>query len=126
MSISALVEKAARRADQEQAPAADPVAERAHRDQRAGDHESIDVDDPQELRAARLQIGAEVRHRQMQHGEIHGVEEAWKGDHDQPDPLAARRPGCLDGCFGHGAYADKDGRSRGSRGREPRPGNLAE
>ena len=59
ISIAALLEKAAsteakpnaRRADQEQPAAADPVAERAHGDQRPGDQEAVDVDDPQELGA---------------------------------------------------------------------------
>ncbi len=35
-------------ADQQYAAAADAVAERAHGDQRAGDHEAVDVDDPQQ------------------------------------------------------------------------------
>ena len=61
MSISALVENAAsteaRRTPaapiEQQPAAADPVAQRAHRDQQAGDQEAVDVDDPQQLRAAR-------------------------------------------------------------------------
>ena len=59
ISISALVEKAASTeatpnaagADQQQPAAADAVAQRAHRDQRAGDQEAVDVDDPEQLRA---------------------------------------------------------------------------
>ena len=39
-------------ADQQQPAAADAVAEGAHGDQRAGDQEAVDVDDPQQLRAA--------------------------------------------------------------------------
>ncbi len=35
------------RADEQHPAAADAVAERAHGDQRAGDHEPVDVDDPQ-------------------------------------------------------------------------------
>ena len=65
MSISALVENAAssdstpnaRGADEQQLAAADAVAERAHRDEEARDHEAVDVDDPEQLRAARLQVG---------------------------------------------------------------------
>ena len=60
ISISALVEKAARTEVTPKAAAPisstlaapDPVAERAHGDQRAGDHEAVDVDDPQQLRRA--------------------------------------------------------------------------
>ncbi len=35
-----------RGADEQHLAAPDPVAERAHGDQRAGDHEAVDVDDP--------------------------------------------------------------------------------
>jgi hypothetical protein len=35
--------------DEQQPPAADPVAQGAHRDQEPGDHEATDVDDPQQL-----------------------------------------------------------------------------
>ena len=66
ISISGLDENAAttdaprtRRADQEQSAAADPVAQRAHRDQKAGDEEAVDVHDPEQLGAARAQVGAE-------------------------------------------------------------------
>ena len=40
-----------RGADQQEPPPADAVAERAHRDERAGDEEAVDVDDPEQLRA---------------------------------------------------------------------------
>ena len=43
-------------ADQQQPAAADPVAERAHRDQQAGEDEAVDVEDPQLLGGARLQV----------------------------------------------------------------------
>ena len=61
ISISGVVENAAstdtsaegRGPDHQQPAAADPVAEGAHRDQRAGHHEPVDVDDPQQLGAGR-------------------------------------------------------------------------
>ena len=60
MSISELVENAASSDAianpaapiEQQLAAADAVAERAHRDEQAGDEEAVDVDDPQQLRAA--------------------------------------------------------------------------
>jgi hypothetical protein len=95
------------RADEQQPAPADPVAERAHRDQRASDQEAVDVDDPQELGAGRAQVGAERGQRQVQHGQVHRVEQARQRDHRQPDPLAAsgldrdRRRRC------HGDSADR-------------------
>jgi hypothetical protein len=49
-------------ADEQHLAPADAIAEVADRDQRAGQHEAVDVDDPQQLRAAGLQRRAEVRH----------------------------------------------------------------
>ena len=80
-------------ADQQQPAAADPVAQRPHGDQRPGDQKAVDVDDPQQLRAAGLEVRAERRHREVQHGQVHRVEQAGQGDHGEPDPLAARRLG---------------------------------
>ena len=48
-------------ADQEQPPPPDSVAQRAHGDQRSGDQESVDVENPEQLSAAGLQVGADVR-----------------------------------------------------------------
>ena len=101
ISISALVESAANTrgeaeragADQEQAAAADPVAQRPHRDQQPGDQEAVDVHDPQQLRAARLQVLAQRRQREVEHGQIHRVDQARKRDHGEADPLAAPGPG---------------------------------
>ena len=77
------------RADQEQAAATDPVTQGAHRDQQAGDQEPVDVDDPEQLSAARLEVLAERGEREVQHREVHGVDRARKGDHREPEPLAA-------------------------------------
>jgi len=70
ISISALVENAASidateggRTDQQQPATADQIAHRPHREQKPGDHEPVEVDDPQQLRAARLQVGAHLRQR---------------------------------------------------------------
>jgi hypothetical protein len=92
--------------DQQEPAAADPVAERAHRDQRARHHEPVDVDDPQQLRAARLEVLADLRDREVKDRQIHHVEHAGERDRAQPDPLApagARRCDCdLDGVLsGH-------------------------
>ena len=100
ISISALVENAASteadaergRADQQQPPAADAVAQRAHRDQQAGDQEAVDVDDPEQLRAARPQVRAQRRQGEVQHRQVHRVEQAGQRDHGQPDPFAPPAP----------------------------------
>ena len=78
------------RAEQQQPAPADAVAQRAHRDQEARDHEAVDVDDPQQLRARRLQLGADGRQREVEHREVHRVDHARQRDHCQADPFAAR------------------------------------
>ncbi len=83
------------RPDHQQLAAADPVSQRAHRDQRPGDQEAVDVDDPQELGGAGLQVGAQSRHGQVQHRQVHRVEDAWQGNHREADPLAAGRSRCV-------------------------------
>ena len=77
---------------QQQSAAADPVAQGAHGDQEPGDHEPVDVGDPQQLGAAGLQLGAERRHGQVRHRQVHGVQHTGQGEHRQPDPLAPARP----------------------------------
>jgi hypothetical protein len=56
--------------------AADPVAERAHRDQQPGQQEAVDVRDPEELRAGRFEVGAQLRQRQIENREVHRVQQA--------------------------------------------------
>jgi hypothetical protein len=70
-----------RSSDQQQTPATYPVTERAHRDQHAGHHETVDVDDPQQLRARGFQVGAQRRHGEIQHHEVHRVQQAGQRDH---------------------------------------------
>jgi hypothetical protein len=111
MSIRALVENAASTdptpkaaAPISRAAAADPVAQGAHGDQRSRDEEPIDVHDPQQLGAAGPEISAEVRQREVQHRQIHRVDQARQRDHGQADPVAARGSGCIEsgGVLGHG------------------------
>ena len=104
ISISALSAYAAatdagaerRRADQQQPAAADPVAERAHGDQQPGQHEAVDVEDPQLLGGAGLQVRADERDREVQHRHVHRDQQQRQHQHGQPDPFAAAgegRPG---------------------------------
>ena len=102
ISIAALVDQAA---STEAAPnAAAPISSsrrrpmrsprRPHGDQRPGDHEPVDVDDPQQLGAAGLQVLAELRDGQVQHGQVHRVQQARNREHGQADPLSpSRLPG---------------------------------
>ena len=90
-----------RRAGEQQLAAADAVAERAHRDQEAGHQEAVDVDDPQQLRCGRFQLGADGRQRQVEHREVHRVDHARQREHAQADPLAA---GGLDGRCDRGLH----------------------
>ena len=96
------------RTDEQELAPADAVAERAHRDEEAGDHEPVDVDDPQQLGAARLEVRADRRHRQVQDRQVHHVEQAREREDGQADPFAPAGPG------GWG-----DGRRRGHGGCAP-------
>ena len=112
ISISGLVENAASSdatpnaaapIEQQLAPA-DPVAERAHRDQEARDHEAVDVDDPEQLGAARLEVRADLRHGEVQHGQVHHVEEAARASTAKPGPFPtgrSRRYHVLVRCLSH-------------------------
>ena len=50
---------------------------------------------PTMLGAAGLEIRTQGRHRQVQDGEVHGVEHAGEGNHRETDPFAAPGAGSL-------------------------------
>ena len=79
-------------ADQEQFSPTDPVAERTHGDEQTGEHERIDVDDPQQLRAARLEVGADERKRKIEHRAVDCDEQHSKGKDYQARPVTLCRP----------------------------------
>ena len=81
-------------ADQHELAAADAIAERAHGEQRAGNQEAVNVDDPEQLRARGRQIAADCRYREVQHGQVHGVEQRRQEDHGEADPLSSPGLGC--------------------------------
>ncbi len=66
---------------------------------RAGQHEAVDVDDPQQLRAAGFEIRGEMRHGEIEDREIHRIEQARQGQRRQgrsipfASPLAIARGG---------------------------------
>ena len=86
-----------RGADEQHPPPPDPVAERAHRDEEAGDHEAVDVEDPEQLHAARPEVAADGGHGQVEDREVHDVEQAREREDGKAEPLAAparvARPG---------------------------------
>ena len=65
---------------------------RTHRHEEPGHREPVDVDDPQELGAARTQVPTDRRHGQVQDREVHDVDECREGEHGESYPLA---PACL-------------------------------
>jgi hypothetical protein len=79
-------------ADQQQPPPADPIPERAHRDEGAGHHEPVHVDDPQQLRARRLQVLAQRGDGEVQHRQVHHVQQAGQREDGEADPLAPTGP----------------------------------
>jgi len=62
--------------------------EGAHGDQQPRDQEPVDVHDPQQLRAAWRQLPADLRHGQVEHGQVHGIQQARQGDDRQAGPLS--------------------------------------
>ena len=92
-------------ADQQQPAPADPVAERAHRDQEPGQGERVDVDDPQQLGRARCERRTDRGQREAQHRVVDGDEQGRQEQHGQAEPLAAAgagraRPGRVAGTGG--------------------------
>ncbi len=73
-------------ADQQQPPAADPVAERAHRDDEARHREAVAVADPQLLDAAGPQAGTEPRQRQQQRRQVHRDQQCRQHEEGQRQP----------------------------------------
>ena len=82
-----------RRARHQQAAPADAVAQRAHGHQRAGDQEAVDVEHPQQLGRAGLELLRELRHREVQHRQVHGVDQAGQRQHGEADPFPGAGPG---------------------------------
>jgi hypothetical protein len=58
---------------------ADPVAEAAHADQQGSEDERVDVADPEDLREAGVEVLADERCRQRQHGAIDTDQEDGQG-----------------------------------------------
>ncbi|ESU47490.1 Fe2+ transport system protein B [Streptomyces sp. HCCB10043] len=72
--------------DQEHAPSADPVTQRAEENEQRGADEGVGVDDPQEGRAARAQILGEGRNRDMEHGRVECDDEKTEAEDHEDDP----------------------------------------
>ncbi len=100
MSISELVENAAsndaereaRGAAEQELAAADAIPERAHGDEQAGDQEAVDVDDPEQLRARRRSSALIRGIGEVEHGQVHRVDERGQREHGETDPFAPGRP----------------------------------
>jgi hypothetical protein len=77
------------RADDQQPAPADPVAEGTHGDQQPGHQEPVDVQNPQHLRAAGLQIRCHMRDREEQDRQHHEQQQGWKDQQAKAQPLPA-------------------------------------
>ncbi len=80
-------------ADQEEPAVADAVAERAHRHQQAGQDEGVDVEDPQLLGAAGLQVRADRRDGEVEDGDVHRDEQQGEHQDAESGPFAAAGTG---------------------------------
>src|SRR5687768_6566006 len=67
---------------------ADAVAEAAHGDEQGGQHEGVDVADPQDLRVGGIQVAADERRGQRQHGAVDADEQDGQDKDGQAQPLA--------------------------------------
>jgi hypothetical protein len=106
----------------EQEPsAADPVSQRSHRDERAGDEKAVDVDDPEELGAGGMEVRADLRDCQVENGQVHHVQQARQGEDAQANPFASGCSGWLSGHGRDGTHVDRTPRC----GRSARPACAA-
>ena len=78
-------------AEQQEPAAADAVAQRAHRHQQAGQDEAVDVEDPQLLGAARLQVGADRRDREVEDGHVHRDQQQRQHQHARAPSIRGGR-----------------------------------
>ena len=80
-------------AGQQQFTPTDAVTQRAHGHQKAGDHETVDVENPQQLITGGVQVRAQLWYRQMQHGHVQGQQHRGQHQHRQTQPLTPRGGG---------------------------------
>ena len=79
--------------DHQQAAPADPVAEAAHRHQQCGQHQRVDVDDPQLGGRGRAEVLGDARQRERQDGVVDGDQQHRQQQHRERQPRAARGVG---------------------------------
>lgn len=77
----------ARRADHQEPAPSDTVTERSHRDEQAGDHEAIDIDDPEGLDAGRPQVDGQCRQGEVQQGQVQSEQDGRECQQAESDPL---------------------------------------
>ena len=82
----------------QRALAAEAVAERAHRQQQAGEHEQVRVDDPLQRRAGRAELLLQRGQRDVEDGVVEPDDHEAQGQHGEGLPA----PGVVDGIDGHG------------------------
>ena len=79
--------------DQQQPLATDPVAQIAHRDEHPGEHEGIDVTDPEDLVVTGMQFVGDRRHRDADDGSVDGHHEHRQTEREQGRHLTPVHPG---------------------------------
>lgn len=81
-------------AEQQQLAAADPVTERAHRDQQAGEGEGVAVEDPELLRGAGVQLPGDGRDGEVEDGDVHRDQEQGEQENGEGGPFPATGETC--------------------------------
>ncbi len=91
-----------RQADGEGAAAAEAVAERAHRQQQAGEHQDVGVHDPLELAGRRPELALEAGDGHVDDRVVHHDQQQAEAHDGQHDPAAGILQGCLGARHGGG------------------------
>ena len=88
--------------DDEQLATSDPITEAAHGHQQTGEHERVDVDDPQQLRARRMQAGADCRDREAEDRVVDRDQQHGDHEHRESGPFAPAGTQLWSQCRRHG------------------------
>ncbi|RAO59922.1 hypothetical protein PSN01_02546 [Micromonospora saelicesensis] len=98
-------------ADQQESASADPVTQSAHGDEQPGQHEAVDVEDPELFGGGGTQLRADERDGEVEHRHVHRDQEQRQHQHREPDPLPPARSRCRCGGDRHDQFSFCVGRT---------------
>jgi len=71
--------------------AADPIADGTHDEGQDGDHQAVEITDPQLLDSAGVQVGRKLGQRQKQDIEVQRHQDGGQREQSKTEPCLARR-----------------------------------